>query len=407
MLVDKLPKYAVPDVAQYLEYDFTDHTHDERHAKSIVQMLLNSGVKANGCCTFCEECVPLAALICDMLHLNGAGSVGARIAKKKSCTQNTLCDRTACLPHFPQTYRYAERCCHIENDSDLDTAEKSIEFPAIIKFEYGVGGIGAKLVHDIKEAREHLKLCKKDLSGYGLGHDNSMLLMKYIKGTQHNIDIVIYKRKLVVAFVTDFGPTKEDYFTETAECLPSCLPKDKIRQIITAAYQCSTGVGLVTGVFCVEMKMTPTGPKLIEINARMPGYQYRDWIKKVYGVDLVNCVFMTACGIKPLIHKPKPRFQMMGVMCIPSIHAMIFTNTQTKDLLKNLHCKGDIYYFAIHEEFTDVDPATQAPICNIGAIAGDVPKAKEKLLNLCTLFHLITDEYDIRHFLKDFKENIV
>lgn len=64
--------------------------------------------------------------------------------------------------------------------------------------------------------------------------------------------------------------------------MPSCLPNNKIEQLITAAYQCCTEIGLVSGVFNVEMKMTPTGPKLIEINARMGGYYLRDWIKDLW-----------------------------------------------------------------------------------------------------------------------------
>jgi carnosine synthase len=41
---------------------------------------------------------------------------------------------------------------------------------------------------------------------------------------------------------------------------------------VTAAHQCCTEIGLVDGVFNVEMKMTKTGPNLIEINARMGGF---------------------------------------------------------------------------------------------------------------------------------------
>ena len=37
-------------------------------------------------------------------------------------------------------------------------------------------------------------------------------------------------------------------------------------------------IGLETGVFNVELKMCPTGPRLLEINARMGGYYLRDWI---------------------------------------------------------------------------------------------------------------------------------
>lgn len=229
--------------------------------------------------------------------------------------------------------------------------------------------------------------------------------MKYLEGTEHDIDVVLFNRKLVAAFVSDNAPTKKGFFTETAACMPSCLPNNKIEQLITAAYQCCTEIGLVSGVFNVEMKMTPTGPKLIEINARMGGYYLRDWIKEIYGVDLIRCVFMIACGIKPLIHNPTPRFQMMGVMCVPSVHAPIFKDTQTYDLIKDLHTLGHILYKTIREDIKDVDFYIEVPICNIAVMAGNITQVKQKLLNVCSTFNLSTEEYDVEFFLSHFKEN--
>lgn len=44
---------------------------------------------------FREDCVPLKARVSDILGLHGVGLKGAMIAKKKSSTQNTLCDSAA------------------------------------------------------------------------------------------------------------------------------------------------------------------------------------------------------------------------------------------------------------------------------------------------------------------------
>lgn len=71
-------------------------------------------------------------------------------------------------------YMYAERCHHIENEGDFESAEKTVEFPAIIKMEYGSSAVGAKLIRDMKEAKEHLRslkeklTCEKDHPGIGL-----------------------------------------------------------------------------------------------------------------------------------------------------------------------------------------------------------------------------------------------
>jgi carnosine synthase len=116
--------------------------------------------------------------------------------------------------------------------------------------------------------------------------------MEYIEGTEHDVDIIIFQRQLIAAFVSDNGPTRQGRFTETPVLMPSCLLPDREGQLVTAAYQCCTEIGLVDGVFNVEMKMTKTGPNLIEINARMGGFYLRNWILTCYGIDLLLFIYM-------------------------------------------------------------------------------------------------------------------
>jgi len=65
----------------------TDHKQDELHARNIVQLLSDKSIAVDGCVTFWEDCGPLAALVCELLSLNGASYRAAQAAKKKSATQ--------------------------------------------------------------------------------------------------------------------------------------------------------------------------------------------------------------------------------------------------------------------------------------------------------------------------------
>lgn len=51
-----------------------------------------------------------------------------------------------------------------------------------------------------------------DFPGIGLGHDNSMVVMDFNVGSEHDIDVIIHDRKLVGAFISDNGPTNVPYF---------------------------------------------------------------------------------------------------------------------------------------------------------------------------------------------------
>ncbi|XP_052673600.1 carnosine synthase 1-like isoform X3 [Crassostrea angulata] len=412
VLVDTFPEDSspIPDlVDQYIQYDSSDHTKDDEHADKIIEILEQQDIGIDGCCTFWEDCGPLAAIINEKLDLCGAGVKGALAAKKKSETHQVLSRRTGDIPHFPRTYLYTEKSIHVEDVNDLPSAVEEVGLPCILKLEYGSSAVGVKLCHDLEECtkmftglREHLT-CESDHPGIGLGHGNSMVVMKPIVGTEHDVDLVLFERQLVAAYVSDNGPTRPGSFTETAACMPSCLRSDKVGQLVTAAYQCCTEIGLESGVFNVELKMTPTGPKLIEINARMGGFYNRHWILKCYGVDMVRCAFMIASGIKPIPPKIVPSCHIMGVMCVPSMHAEVFLSQKFKDAVAELKRQEDVIYTLIEDDFSYATAKTEEPICNIAVCAKNTAKAKSKLLALCSNLEVTTEQYDIPHYVSQFR----
>jgi carnosine synthase len=289
-----------------------------------------------------------------------------------------------------------------------------------MKMEYSSDAVGVKLVHDKAEAVQHFDTIMNCLStdyishGLGLGHGREMMIMEYIKGTEHDIEVVIFKRKLVAAFVSDNGPTRPGSFTETAACMPSCLPEDKVGQLVTAAYQCCTEIGLVNGVFNVEMKMTQTGPKLIEINATMTGSYLRSWIQRCYDVDLVLCQFMVFCGIRPVIPMCKPKGQLMGVMCVPSLHKTVLQSSSFKTLVNTLTTQRLIRYTSYVEEeakpqeepqILDI-PGLEVPLAHISVMAMDVDKAKASLLQVCHALRISSAQYEVASFVADFTDHI-
>jgi len=222
--------------------------------------------------------------------------------------------------------------------------------------------------------------------------------MKYLEGTEHDVDLVIFQRRLVAAYISDNGPTRKGRLTETTASMPTCLAEDKSRLLITAAYQCCTEIGLISGVFNVEMMMTATGPKLIEINARMGGFYLRDWIKACFGVDLLLCTFMISVGIKPIVPQPKAKCHIMGTMCVSSSHRTALTNPEIVSQINNMRETRQIRYNAIEDEF-ESDEEVEEPYCNIAVESNDLESAKAKLLKLCRKWKLNTEKYCVMDYL--------
>ena len=163
-------------------------------------------------------------------------------------------------------------------------------------------------------------------------------------------------------------------------------------------------VGLGNGVFNVEFKMTPTGPKLIEINARMGGFYLRDWIKRIYGVDLMFCAMQISCGIKPFIPKMTPECQMMGVMLVPSLHGQFLKkSSKSSNEIKRMILNDEIVWNQFDNEVNAHNHGDhEEPVANVAVAAENVEMAKEKLLHICSKLKISSNDYQVDYFTKDF-----
>ncbi|KAK9410387.1 carnosine synthase 1 [Crotalus adamanteus] len=400
--------FASQLVHTFIHYDTTDHTRDEEHARKLLGLIQERGLHLDGCLSYWDDCMVLTALICEGLGLRCSSSNAMRVAKQKSRTHQHLLRRCKEGSRWSSAALYAVPCCHLESHADVERAASHINFPGVMKLEYGAGAVGVKLVEDAQQCHLHFDKITQDLKddsdylGIGLGWGNNMLLMEYVSGTEHDVDLVIYEGRMLGAFVSDNGPTRVPNFTETAACMPTCLPPESEAQLIHAAYQCCLGCGLTDGVFNVELKLTAAGPKLIEINPRMGGFYLRDWIREIYGVDIMLASVMVACGVAPVLPTPScPRTKLVGVMCLVSQHLQALKSTASLEILQALHERGVIRLNLLEDEI--VSKEYEEPYCNVACASSSRHEACVKLLGICQVLGIDSLHYPVAYFLSHFK----
>ena len=149
--------------------------------------------------------------------------------------------------------------------------------------------------------------------------------------------------------------------------------------------------------------MTSTGPKLIEINARMGGFYLRDWIKRLYNVDIMLFAIMISCGIKPFVPKLPPSDVIMGIMLIPSRHSHILNDNNARTTLLDMTHKGEIIWNRFEETAAmHCGSSHEEPFGNIVVKESDVIEARKKLLEVCSKLDIACKEYDVHNFTKFF-----
>ncbi|XP_064614478.1 carnosine synthase 1-like [Liolophura sinensis] len=299
---------------------------------------------------------------------------------------------------------YASSSYQIRSRDQITLASRFVKFPAVMKPEYSAGSIGVKLLDNIgscyafyDQAQRHMKTDHKNIPG--VCHGTSMLLMDYVVGTEHGVDVVIYDKKLVTAFIHDKGPTRLPTFTKVSSCFPTTLSPSKANQLVYAAFHCCIGIGLDNGTFNVDLKMTATGPKLIEINARLGGYDLRDNIKKCFKVDTLLLCFAIACGIRPRLVKPQPSCYIMTICLTASVHGHAMT-PDTLELLRKLKDQGLIDFNQFQE--TLAPSVLEEPFCSIGVTASDCHTAKVKLVELGKRLGVDDKNFPLMHCLSTF-----
>ncbi|XP_034500819.1 carnosine synthase 1 isoform X4 [Ailuropoda melanoleuca] len=406
-LVESDPNHFASQLVQtFIHFDVTEHRRDEENARLLAELVRARGLQLDGCFSYWDDCLVLTALLCQELGLPCSPPAAMRLAKQKSCTQLHLLRCQG--PPWPAPSLHAVPCCPLESEADVEKAVHQVPLPGVMKLEFGAGAVGVRLVEDAPQCHEHFSRVARDLQGeadhpgIGLGWGNAMLLMEFVEGTEHDVDLVLFGGRLLAAFVSDNGPTRLPGFTETAACMPTGLAPEQEAQLVQAAFRCCLGCGLLDGVFNVELKLTGAGPKLIEINPRMGGFYLRDWILELYGVDLLLAAAMVACGLRPALPThPRARGHLVGVMCLMSQHLQVLNSTSSRETLQGLHDQG-LLRFNLLEEILE-QGEYEEPYCSVACAGSSPAEARLRLLGLCQGLGIDGPDYPVAHFLSHFK----
>ncbi|XP_007518722.2 carnosine synthase 1 isoform X2 [Erinaceus europaeus] len=406
-LVESDPNHFASQLVEtFIHFDVTEHRRDEENARLLAELVRARGLQLDGCFSYWDDCLVLTALLCQELGLPCSPPAAMRLAKQKSRTQLHLLRRLG--PPWPAPSLHAVPCCPLASEADVERAVHQVPLPGVMKLEFGAGAVGVRLVEDAPQCHEHFARIARDLQGeadhpgIGLGWGNSMLLMEFVEGTEHDVDVVLFGGQLLAAFVSDNGPTRLPGFTETAACMPTGLVPEQEAQLVQAAFRCCLGCGLLDGVFNVELKLTGAGPRLLEINPRMGGFYLRDWIQELYGVDLLLAAAMVACGLRPALPAhPRARGHLVGVMCLVSQHLQALRSTASREALQALHDRGLLRLNLLEEEL--VPGEYEEPYCSVACMGPSPAEARLRLLGLCQGLGIDGPHYPVAHFLSHFK----
>ena len=290
------------DIDEFIPLELS--TDPEKAAEQCTACIKSCGKIVGGVVTFMEMAVYVTSLVAEALGLPGLPPMSVACAREKG--RFRLAMRSAGLPNV--------KSHSIRSKGDLEKAAFQVGFPAVLKPIIGADSIAVKRVNtfiDLEQAFSEAVyvLTRVDISSGFLispvrekGRNLCVLpieflLEEYLEGPEVDVDIVLRRGECWYSGVSDNGPTKEPYFTETYGVVPSLLPTEEQNVLSELAFESLKTLGFKDGVFHVEAKLTSCGPRIIEINSRMGGGPICEMHRRVNQIDLCEAQLRISLGL--------------------------------------------------------------------------------------------------------------
>jgi biotin carboxylase len=245
--------------------------------------------------TWDETMVEVAASVAEALHLPGIGLAAAMICRDKGQTRQAL-QRAGIAS---ASFRF------VDDPGELKLAAAVLGFPLVVKPRGLAGSAGVEIAHDESELA-HAYATATSASYPGLG-SNGVIIEEYLPGEEISADCVVVDGSILFVNVArkrlGFGVHCEEvgHLVAPWQDEPWAGP---LREMLGAVHKAT---GVRSAVTHAELKLTPAGPRLIELNARLGGDYIPLLGQLATGVDLITAALDIACGRVPSVTATRDR----------------------------------------------------------------------------------------------------
>jgi biotin carboxylase len=180
-------------------------------------------------------------------------------------------------------------------------AGEALGYPVVLKPAEGSGKVGVARVDNPREMESRVDaLLARTANERGIPVPPRALVEELVEGPEFSCET--FDRRVVGITRKHLGAPP--HFVEMGHDFPAPLDLAVVVAVGEAALCALSALGLGWGAAHTELRLTPTGPSLIEVNPRLAGGLIPALVDRAIGVDLVGAQVARACGA-PV--EPAPR----------------------------------------------------------------------------------------------------
>lgn len=233
-----------------------------------------------------EYFVSIAASIARRLKLTGPSPGAVRACRDKYKQRRRLEKAGVAMPAF--------RCA-----TSIKTAVRGAQdlgLPVIVKPVSGSGSAGVKLCLSVDEVSAHAaQLLNQLYNERGAPVARRILIESVASGPEYSVET--FGLQIIGITQKHLGPLPS--FVEIGHDFPAQLSPASKRAIESIAQQSLVALGLGWGPAHIELRLTESGPQIIEVNPRLAGGFIPELVRLSCGIDLISETILLAVGGQP------------------------------------------------------------------------------------------------------------
>lgn len=238
--------------------------------------------------------VRTAAYVSEQMGLfTGISYEDAICATHKDAMRDRLFERGVPIPEY-----------HICNDAEaFSRAIEKLRGCCVIKPADSAASRGVVLLNRPLSPKESDELFEREI---GYSRKGTLMVEERMVGPEVSVEAITIDGETSILAITDKLVTSPPYCVELGHCEQSTLPDSVKEAIKQVAYDAIDAIGIKYGASHTEIMVTPEGPKVVEIAARLGGdYITSKLVPLATGVDMVEASVRAALHMRVDI---TPRF---------------------------------------------------------------------------------------------------
>ena len=244
----------------------------------------------DGVMTVGTDASQTVAAVADALNLPGIPFEVAERATDKIKMRQVLKGRGVPIPDFRPIWTLEE----------CQKAVQDMPLPLVIKPCDNMGARGVRKIERLDDLIPAFREAKEaSISG-------KLILEEFMEGPELSLDALVFEGSIHITGVADRIIERAPYFVEIGHTLPSALPEKQQSRAVAVFKQAIFALGIDIGAAKGDIKITPEGPKIVEIAARLSGGWMSAYTYPLStGVNLYKAAIQIALGETPTDLKPK------------------------------------------------------------------------------------------------------